>query len=100
MKKDEQINMRDALHAMMLASANEVAYAIGETVGGTYEHFVQMMNERAKELGCENTHFMNANGMFDENHYVSARDMALITREAFSKSELWRSCRRRNIRSR
>lgn len=88
MKKDEQINMRDALYAMMLASANEVAYAIGENVAGTYEHFVQMMNERVKELGCENTHFMNTNGMFDENHYVSARDMALITREAFSKSEL------------
>lgn len=88
MKKDEQISMKDALYAMMLASANEVAYAIGENVGGTYDRFVEMMNERAKELGCENTHFMNTNGMFDENHYVSARDMALITKEAFSKKEL------------
>lgn len=88
MKEGEQITMNDALHALMLASANEVAYAIGETVGGTHENFVQMMNDRAAELGCENTHFMNTNGMFDENHYVSARDMALIAKEAFSKSEL------------
>lgn len=88
MQEGEQITMRDALHALMLASANEVAYAIGETVGGTHENFVKMMNDRAKELGCQNTHFMNTNGMFDENHYVSARDMALISKAAFSKSEL------------
>lgn len=88
MKSGEQITMQDALYAMMLASANEVAYAIGETVGGTYENFVKMMNERAKELGCENTNFVNTNGIFDENHYVSAKDMALIAKEAFSKEEL------------
>lgn len=88
MKSGEQITMRDALHAMMLASANEVAYAIGETVGGTHENFVKMMNDCARKLGCENTNFVNTNGIFDENHYVSARDMALIAKEAFSKSEL------------
>lgn len=88
MREGEQITMRDALHALMLASANEVAYAIGETVGGTHENFVKMMNDRAKELGCMNTNFMNTNGMFDEKHYVSARDMALIAKAAFSKSEL------------
>lgn len=88
MREGEQITMRDALHALMLASANEVAYAIGETVGGTHENFVKMMNDRAKELGCMNTNFMNTNGMFDEKHYVSARDMALISKAAFSKSEL------------
>ena len=88
MKSGEQITMQDALYAMMLASANEVAYAIGEAVGGTYENFVSMMNERAKELGCENTHFVNTNGIFDENHYVSAKDMALIAKEAFSREEL------------
>lgn len=88
MKKGEQITMHDALHALMLASANEVAYAIGETIGGTHENFVQMMNDRAAELGCENTHFVNTNGIFDEEHYVSAKDMALIAKEAFSKSEL------------
>lgn len=88
MKAGEEITMKDALHALMLASANEVAYAIGETVGGTHENFVKMMNDRAKELGCTNTHFINTNGMFDKQHYTSARDMALIAREAFSHQEL------------
>lgn len=88
MKAGEEITMKDALHALMLASANEVAYAIGETVGGTHEKFIEMMNDRAKELGCTHTHFINTNGMFDEQHYTSARDMALIAREAFSHQEL------------
>lgn len=88
MKAGEEISMKDALHALMLASANEVAYAIGETVGGTHENFIKMMNDKAKELGCTHTHFINTNGMFDEQHYTSARDMALIARAAFSHQEL------------
>lgn len=88
MKAGEEITMKDALHALMLASANEVAYAIGETVGGTHENFIKMMNDKAKELGCTHTHFINTNGMFDEQHYTSARDMALIARAAFSHQEL------------
>lgn len=88
MRQGEQITMKDALHALMLASANEVAYAIGETVGGTYEHFLEMMNEKARELGCTGTHFVNVNGVFSEDHYTTARDMALISRAAFSHQEL------------
>lgn len=88
MNPGEQITMKDALHGLLLASANEVAYAIGESVGGTHEHFVEMMNEKAAELGCKNTHFINTNGMFDEEHYTSARDMALITQAAFKHQEL------------
>lgn len=88
MKPGEEITMKDALYAMMLASANEVAYAIAETVGGTYDNFIHMMNEKAKELGCKKTHFINANGMFDEEHYTSARDMALISRAAFQNEDL------------
>ncbi|WP_461811634.1 D-alanyl-D-alanine carboxypeptidase family protein [Faecalimonas sp.] len=88
MKAGEEISMKDALHALMLASANEVAYAIGETVGGTHENFIKMMNDKAKKLGCTHTHFINTNGMFDEQHYTSARDMALIARAAFSHQEL------------
>lgn len=88
MKAGEEITMNDALHALMLASANEVAYAIAETVGGTYGNFLHMLNEKARELGCTQTHFINANGMFDENHYTSAADMALISRAAFQNEEL------------
>lgn len=88
MKPGEQITMKDALYALMLASANEVAYAIGETVGGTHENFVRMMNAKAEELGCTGTHFTNTNGIYEEDHYTTARDMALISRAAFAHQEL------------
>lgn len=87
MRKGEEITMNDALHALLLASANEVAYAIGEKVGGTHEKFVQMMNDKAKELGCENSNFVNTNGEFEEDHYTSARDMALIAAAAYEIPE-------------
>lgn len=79
---DEVMTMEQCLYALMLVSANECAYAIAEHVGGDYDTFIQMMNDRAKELGCENTHFTNPHGLPDENHYTSAYDMALISREA------------------
>lgn len=70
------------MHAMLLASANEAAYAIGESVGVNaghdYNWFVEQMNSRCKELGGENSHFANTNGLHDPNHYTCARDMALI----------------------
>lgn len=77
----EEITLNDALHALMLASANEAAYAIGESVGGGYEWFLNEMNERTRELGGMNSNFLNTNGMDDEEHYTCARDMALIARE-------------------
>lgn len=88
LRAGEEITMEDALYALLLASANEAAYAIGETVGGTYEHFIEMMNDKAAELGCTNTHFVNANGLHDDNHYVTARDMALIATAAFQHEEM------------
>lgn len=78
----EQISMSDALYAVMLLSANEAAWAIAEQVSGSLDAFVQLMNETAAQLGCEATHFSNANGLPDPNHYTSAYDMALITRAA------------------
>lgn len=79
---DEVMTMEQCLYALMLESANECAYAIGEHVGGDYDTFVQMMNDKAQELGCQNTHFNNPHGLPDENHYTSAYDMALISRAA------------------
>lgn len=79
----EEMTMEQCLYGVMLASANECAYAVAEHVGGNIETFVQMMNDRAAALGCQNTHFNNCNGLPDEQHYVSAYDMALIAREAF-----------------
>ena len=78
----EQLTVEQCLYAIMLASANDAAYALAEHVGGTYENFIRMMNEEAKELGCENTNFTNPHGLPDENHVTSAYDMSLITKAA------------------
>ena len=79
----EQMTMEQCLYAVMLNSANECAYAVAEHVGGTVENFVDMMNAKAKELGCTNTHFANPHGLQDENHYTTAHDMALIAQAAY-----------------
>ena len=66
----------------MLASANDVALQIAEQIGGSVDGFVQMMNNRAVELGCTNTVFTNPTGLPDENQHTTAHDMALITKAA------------------
>ena len=78
---NEQISLRNALYGMAIHSANDAANGIAEYVGGTNENFINMMNAKAKELGALNTHFLNSNGLYDENHYSTAYDMALILRE-------------------
>ncbi len=81
----EEMTMEQTLYAVMLESANECAYAAAEHVGGgDYQAFIDMMNERAQELGCTNTHFVNANGLHDDDHYTSCRDMALIAQDAIA----------------
>lgn len=84
----EILPMEDCLYGILVGSANEVAAAVGEHIGGDTETFLQMMNDRAKELGCKNTNFMNANGLHDENHYTTAYDLALIARAFFSNDYL------------
>lgn len=79
----EEISMQDCLYALMLESANEVAWGIGEHIaGGDITDFAEMMTEKAAELGCLNTNFTNANGLPDDNHYTTCYDMALITQAA------------------
>lgn len=87
MTAGEEITLNDALHALLLASANEVAYAIGDNIGEDYQWFINQMNTRAKELGAVNSNFVNTNGLNDENHYTTARDMALITRELYTEHQ-------------
>ncbi len=84
----EILPMEDCLYGILVGSANEVAAAVGEHIGGDTETFLQMMNDRAKELGCKNTNFMNANGLHDDNHYTTAYDLALIARTFFSNDYL------------
>lgn len=80
----ETMSLKDLLYCALLASANEACNVIGEYIGGTVSGFVDMMNARASELGCTGTHFANTHGLPDDNHYTTARDMALIYREALS----------------
>ncbi len=78
----EQLSLNDALRAVLLASANEVSYAVAENMGikmgGTYQTFIDRMNDRAVELGCTGSHWVNANGLHDDQHYTTAHDMARI----------------------
>ena len=85
----EEMSVKDMLYALMVPSANEAANALAEHVAGSVESFATMMNTRAEELGCETTHFVNPNGVHNENHYSSAYDLYLITREAM-KNENFR----------
>lgn len=78
----EQLTVEQCLYAVLLGSANDAAYALAAHAGGTADKFVRMMNEKAKELGCRNTHFTNPHGLPDKKHLTSAYDMALITKAA------------------
>jgi len=83
----EEMTMEECLYGVMLESANEVSYAVAEHVGDGYDNFINMMNEKAAELGCKNTHFNNPHGLPDENHYTTAYDMALIARAAYNNEK-------------
>lgn len=78
----EQLTMEQSLYGIMLESANEVSYAVGEHVSGDIDSFMKLMNERAKTLGALNSNFTNPHGLPDENHYTTAYDMAVIARAA------------------
>lgn len=96
MKEGNVITMEQALYAMLLASSNEVACAVGETVakkqGKDYQWFIDEMNRTVKELGGTNSNFVNTNGVHDEQHYTCARDMALIAKELFQYPEFLTIC--------
>ena len=83
----DQITMREALTGMMIVSGNDAAVAIAETIAGSVPAFANMMNEKAKELGATNTHFVNPNGLTEPDHYSTAHDMALIASYAMKNPE-------------
>ncbi len=85
----EEVRVIDLLYGMMLRSGNDAATALAIIIAGSEDAFAERMNERAQELGCKNTNFINANGLYNENHYTTARDMAVISKEAM-KNELFR----------
>lgn len=81
----ETMSVIDLLYSMMVPSGNDASVVLADYVGGgNIDKFVDMMNEKAKELGCENTHFENPEGLHDENHYTTARDLYKITTYALT----------------
>lgn len=84
----QAMTMSESLYGILTASANEVANGVAEHVGGSMDGFVSMMNEKAAELGCKNTHFMNAHGLYDDDHYTTAYDLALIAQAFFRNEQL------------
>ena len=89
LKAGEELRFIDVLYGTMLLSANDGANVIAETVSGSIPRFVALMNDTAYSYGCYNTHFMNAHGYHDDDHYSTARDIAIIAREAM-KNETFR----------
>lgn len=91
----EQLTVNDMLKGIAVASANDGCVAMAEHLAGSESTFVDMMNEKAKELGMENTHFMNTNGLDEDDHYSSARDVAIMSRELmkhetiFNYTSIW-----------
>ncbi|MCE9557792.1 MAG: D-alanyl-D-alanine carboxypeptidase [Armatimonadetes bacterium] len=78
----EKVSSRDMLKALMLRSANDACYAIAVHVSGSVGDFSKLMNAKAEELGCTETHFVTPNGLHDSMHYTTARDLSTIAREA------------------
>lgn len=78
LKADDKITMNDLLYGLMLKSGNDAAVAIAETVGGSVEGFAELMNEKAKELKLENTHYVTPHGLDDPEHYTTAVELAKL----------------------
>lgn len=78
----EKVTMYDLLNCLMVKSANEAAIVIAEHVGGSIGNFIKMMNDRAKELGCTNTNYVNVHGLDEKGQYTTAHDLYLICKEA------------------
>ncbi|MCD8239685.1 MAG: D-alanyl-D-alanine carboxypeptidase [Clostridiales bacterium] len=90
-REGETLNMDQCLHAILMASANDVCVGVSEMIDGTQEAFVERMNQRAKELGVLNSHFDNSHGYHSENHYTTAYDMAVILKEAVKNEKFMAS---------
>ncbi len=86
---DETFTVKELLQGLLVHSANDASVLLGINIAGSESKFVELMNERAKQLGAVNTHFANPHGLHDENHYSTARDMTIIAREAM-KNDFFR----------
>lgn len=86
----EKLTVEQLLNVLLIPSANDAAVALAEHISGSVEEFATLMNNKAKELGCLDTHFVNPNGVHDDNHYSTAYDLAIIGRYAMRFSDILR----------
>ena len=84
----EEMTVNDLLKGVAVASGNDASVALAEYIAGTEEEFVKLMNKKAEMLGLQNTHFMNTNGLPVDNHYTSAYDIAIMSRELLKYEEI------------
>ena len=95
-RPDMPLSLHQMLYGMMLISGNDAAVATAETVGGSYERFVEMMNEKAASIGVSHSHFANPNGLTDPNHYTTAEDMVKIAAYAMKNPDFRDIVKRKN----
>lgn len=90
LKEGEQLTVEQLLNVLLIPSANDAAVALAEHIAGSVEEFAEMMNNKAKELGCLDTNFVNPNGIHNENHYSTAYDLSIIGRYAMKFKDIMR----------
>ena len=90
LKEGEQLTVEQLLNVLLIPSANDAAVALAEHISGSVEEFCILMNNKAKELGCLDTNFVNPNGIHNDNHYSTAYDLSLIGRYAMQFDDIMR----------
>ena len=88
----EKISLEELLYCLMIPSGNDASLVVADHIAGSVEGFVEMMNQKAQELGCTGTHFMNPDGLHDDNHYTTARDMITMTKAALQNETFRTIC--------
>ncbi|HQO69988.1 MAG TPA: D-alanyl-D-alanine carboxypeptidase family protein [Clostridia bacterium] len=97
LKASETMDFYSLLHGLLIRSYNDVALVIAENVAGSEEAFINMMNEKALQLGAVDTHFVTPHGLHDDEHYTTAKDLALIAKAAFSNFTISTICRKKEF---
>ena len=90
LKEGEQLTIEQLLHVLLIPSANDAANVLAEHAAGSVQDFCKLMNQKAKDLGCKNTNFVNPNGIHNKNHYSTAYDLALIGKCAMNFPDIMR----------
>lgn len=88
LEANSQISVEELLKSIAIASANDASVALAEYIAGSSEAFIEKMNNKCKAIGCTNTNFVNVHGLDADNHYTTAKDLALMARELLKHSEI------------